>query len=144
MICLRNKATTSTFVFQEVIWRVNMNGAILGIAATVSLWGIVNSGAEAKTNFNLYLGVPYYDEQIGPDYDYYPNRGWYRGYDRPRYNRSFERMSCGEARSIVRGQGYRKVVARECTGRTYTFSARRNNERVTVYIDARTGSIRRG
>ncbi len=126
-----------------------MKKTILGLLAAATLLGGAATMAEAKTNFSLYFGVPYFDEQVGPDYRYYQDRGWYQDRDwyedQPRYIRSARRnMSCGQARSIVRDQGFRSVVARECNGRTYTFNARRNNQRVIVYINARTGRTWRG
>jgi hypothetical protein len=126
-----------------------MKKTLFGIFAAAALLGSVATVAEAKTNFSLYFGVPYFDQQIGPDYRYYQNRGWYQDRDwydgRPRYNPDRNRkMSCTQARSIVRNQGYRSVVARECGGATYTFSARRNNQRVIIYVNARTGRVSRG
>jgi hypothetical protein len=126
-----------------------MKKTILGLLAAATLLGGAATMAEAKTNFSLYFGVPYFNDQIGPDYRYYQNRGWYQDRDwyddRPRYNQNANRkMSCNQARSIVRNQGYRSVVAKECGGKSYTFSARRNNQRVIIYINARTGRISRG
>jgi hypothetical protein len=122
---------------------MEMKKVILGILASVTLLGGAASIAEAKTNFSLYLGVPYYDQRMGDDYRYYPNRGWYRDQVRPNRG-NYGRLSCNQARNLVRNQGYRNVVARDCEGRTYTFSTRRNNNRVIIYVNARTGSISRG
>ncbi len=120
-----------------------MKKTIFGILAAVSLIGGAATVAEAKTNFSIYLGVPYYDQQIGPDYRYQPNRGWYQ--DRNYYSGNARRnMSCNQARNIVRQKGYRNVIARDCEGRTYTFSTRRNNQRVLIYVNARTGATWRG
>lgn len=126
-----------------------MKKTILGLLAAATLLGGAATMAEAKTNFSLYFGVPYYDEQIGPDYRFYEDRGWYRDRDwydgQPRYNRNPRRyISCNQARRIVRNQGFRNVVARECDGRTYTFSARRNDQRIIIYFNARTGRTWRG
>ncbi len=117
-----------------------MKKTILGLLAAAALLGGAATIAEAKTNFSLFFGVPYYDEQMGPDYRFYPNRGWYRGDVRP----GFRRMSCNQARNIVQDQGFRRVVARDCEGRTYSFSARRYNHRVIVYVNSRTGATWRG
>jgi hypothetical protein len=126
-----------------------MKKTILGILAATMLLGGAASIAEAKTNFSIYFGVPYFDDQIGPDYRFYQNRGWYQDRDwyddQPRTNRNTRRnMSCNQARSIVRNQGYRSVVAKKCGGASYTFSARRNNKRVIIYVNARTGRVSRG
>lgn len=49
------------------------------------------SGAEAKTKVNIYLGVPHYGYQVGPDYVYRKGHGWYRP------SRNCNRLSCGQA-----------------------------------------------
>ena len=54
------------------------------------------------------------------------------------------RLSCGEARRIVRNNGYRNVDTIECNGRTYTFEATRRGRDVTVYVNSRNGRIWRG
>ena len=61
--------------------------------------------AMAKTNFQLYLGVPYYDNRLGDDYRFYPGRGWYR----PPFDRGRWGISCNEGRRIIRQNGYRNV-----------------------------------
>lgn len=33
--------------------------------------------AEAKTNFNVYFGIPFYAQQVEPDWEYYDGYGWY-------------------------------------------------------------------
>jgi hypothetical protein len=98
--------------------------------------------ADAKVNFQLYLGVPHYDYRVGPDYSFRPGYGWYD----EGYRGNFRgRISCGEARRIVRENGYRNVRTRECNGSTYTFRATRPNGRtVNVYVNARSGSVSRG
>lgn len=116
--------------------------SFIASAAALSLWAGLAPAADAKVNFELYLGVPYYNERIGPDYRYYDGRGWYRERDRGRVSR--DRLSCREARRLVRDNGYRNVSARDCSGRTYTFRATRSGRNVVVYVNARTGSVRRG
>jgi hypothetical protein len=102
-------------------------------------------GAQAGgVDVDLNIGVPgfyrydddyYYHDDYAPLY--YSDR-----WDRPRYYAP--RMSCREARSIVRSEGYRNVSARDCSGRTYSFSATRHGDRVRVYVNARTGALWRG
>jgi hypothetical protein len=107
----------------------------LVVAAPVAFGlGGVNA-AEAGTNVKIYLGMPHYGYQVGPDYVYRKGHGWYRP------ARHFNRLSCGEARRIVRGRGYRNIVARNCSGRTYVFRAVRNNRVTIVYVNARTGAV---
>jgi hypothetical protein len=117
-----------------------MRKTLLALVAVSAFTGGLSSIAEAKTTFNLYLGTPYYDRQIGPDYEYYPDRGWYRPNLRPGY---YQRISCNEARDIVRDRGYRNVIAQDCVGKTFTFTGRRNGQRFTLYVNARTGSVSR-
>jgi hypothetical protein len=120
-----------------------MKKTIIGLLAATALFGGLASVAEAKVS--IYLGVPYYDYQYGPDYRYYQGRGWYQY--QPRYlfqygNRG--RISCNEARRIVRQSGFRQVMTRECNGRTYTFTAVKRGHRVLVYVNSRTGAVWRG
>jgi hypothetical protein len=58
-----------------------MKKTILGLLAAATLLGGSATMAEAKTNFSLYFGVPYFDQQVGPDYRYYQDRGWYQDRD---------------------------------------------------------------
>ncbi len=54
------------------------------------------------------------------------------------------RLSCGEARGVVRNSGFRNVSTIECNGRTYTFEATRRGRDVTVFVNSRTGAVWRG
>lgn len=48
------------------------------IAAGVALGAMALAPeAEAKTNFNVYLGVPFYTHQVEPGWEYYDGYGWY-------------------------------------------------------------------
>jgi hypothetical protein len=110
----------------------------LVVAAPVAFGlGGVN-GAEAKTNVKIYLGMPHYGYQVGPDYVYRKGYGWYRP------GKRFNQLSCGEARRIVRNRGYYNIVARNCNGGTYVFRAVRNNRVAIVYVNARSGAVWRG
>jgi hypothetical protein len=115
-----------------------MKKTIIGLLAAVAITGGMATLAEAKVNFKIYVGEPYYDYRVGPDYRYYEGRGWYR----PRHQRA--NISCGEAKRIVRDRGFRNVATRECDGRTYTFSAKRNGNRFLVFVNSRTGAVWRG
>ena len=120
-----------------------MKKTLLGLLAAAAILGGTATLAEAKTSVHIFLGVPYYDNQLGPDYRYHRGRGWYRpGYVDPGFG--FGKLSCNEARRAVRNHGFRDVVARNCSGRTYVFSATRNNKRMQVYVNARTGVVSRG
>lgn len=106
-------------------------------AATVAMG--LPLAAEADTNFRLYLGMPHYGYQVGPDYRFRSGYGWYRPVG---INRG--RLSCGEARRAVRNNGFRNVRTIECNGRTYTFDATRRGRDVTVFVNSRTGNMWRG
>lgn len=121
-----------------------MKKTILGLFAAAAVLGGAATMAEAKTTFSLHFGVPYFSTQIGPGYRYYPNRGWHdRGWRNGNIVTfgNFDRLSCNEARRVVRNEGYRRVVARDCQGTTFSFSTRRHpsSNRVIVYVNARTG-----
>ena len=117
-----------------------MKKIIFAALAAVTMLAGTAGIAEAKTKVEFYFGVPYYDQRLNDDYRYYPDRGWYNDRRRP----SYRRISCNQARNIVRDYGYRSVVARDCEGRSYSFSARRNGQRVIIYVNARNGAISRG
>ena len=117
-----------------------MKSLFLAAAAAATLAFAMPTAASADTNFKLYLGVPHYDYRVGPDYRFREGYGWYRpsGF----YGRG--RISCGEAKRIVRRSGFRNVDTVECNGRTYTFEATRRGRDVTVFVNSRTGDVWRG
>jgi len=116
-----------------------MKSIILASAFAAALAMGLPVAAEANTNVQIYLGMPHYGYQVGPDYRFRSGHGWYRPVG---VNRG--RLSCGEARSRVRNNGFRNVATIECQGRTYTFEATRRGRDVTVYVNSRTGAIWRG
>jgi hypothetical protein len=115
------------------------------VAGSITLSAFATApDAEARSNFTIYFGVPFYSYQVGPGWRYYDGYGWYdyRRYGEFRGNRN--RLSCRQARRLV-DRRYNNVRVRECNGRTYTFRAvTRNGKRVTVYVNSRTGAIWRG
>lgn len=121
------------------------------LAGTVALCAVALApAAQAKTNFSVHLGVPFYGYQVGPGWEYYEGYGWYDPGRYGRFNRQRERMgsignrlSCNQARRLVSQQGFSRVQAVECQGRSYTFSARRNGNHYTVSVDSRTGDVSR-
>lgn len=54
-----------------------MKKFIFGLIAAAVVATTFSGASEAKVNFNVYLGVPYYAQKIGPDYLYDENHGWY-------------------------------------------------------------------
>ena len=63
------------------------------------------------------------------------------GYYRPPIYESRDRISCREARQIVREEGFRDVRAFDCEGRSYQFEARRKGRSFIVVVSARSGNI---
>lgn len=117
-----------------------MKGFFLATAFAATLaFGMPVAAEAAKVK--IYLGVPHYDYRVGPDYRFRDGYGWYRpvhyGYNRGR-------LTCGEARRIVRNSGFRNVDTIECRGRTYTFEATRRGRDVTVFVNSRNGRVWRG
>ncbi len=53
-----------------------MKKLILGSLAALALFAGLSTMAEARVTF--YFGMPYYDYQVGPDYMYDQNYGWYQ------------------------------------------------------------------
>lgn len=63
-----------------------MKKLIFGLITSAALISGFSVASEAKVNFNVYLGVPYYDQKIGPDYIYDENHGWYQQNYQPVYH----------------------------------------------------------
>jgi hypothetical protein len=125
-----------------------MKSLILAAGLAIGAAASFTSPALADVDVNLGIGVSpyaydYYDYRRGPDYRFRDGYGWYRpGVYMPGYNAG--RLSCSEARRVVRGSGYRNVDVVDCSGRTYTFEATRNGRPVVVYVNSRNGRIWRG
>ena len=119
-----------------------MKSLFLASAVVATLALAMPIAADARTNVQIYFGMPHYGYQVGPDYRYRQGYGWYQDSGYYNYNRG--RLSCGEARRVVRNSGYRNVSTIECQGRTYTFEATRRGRDVTVFVNSRNGRIWRG
>ena len=70
-----------------------------------------------------------------------PPPGYYRPVPPPYYYYHEDRISCSEARSIVRSEGFRNVKAIDCEGRQYQFRATYRGRRVIVIVSSRSGDI---
>ena len=120
-----------------------MKKLFLAAAVAASLVIGMPMAAEAHSSVRIFFGFPHYSYQAGPDYRYRPGYGWYS----PNYRyerRRMARLSCGEAKSIVRQNGYRNVSTVECRGSTFTFRGTRNGNLVVLYVNSRTGGMWRG
>lgn len=113
-------------------------------AAALSAFAM-SPGAEARTNFEIYFGVPFYGYQVGPGWRYYEGYGWYdygRYGDFRRHHHNRDRLTCNQARRLVDRSGFNRVRVVECKGRTYTFRAENRRGRdVRVYVDSRTRQV---
>lgn len=120
--------------------------------------GLVGSMPSAKAQeIDVQLGVPFYTYQVAPRYRYYDGYGWYDADRYPRFRgrdyrnyRDYDddyvavrpgRLSCREARRIVRDNGFRNVSARDCDGRTYSFVGSRNGRSFIIYVNSRNGRM---
>lgn len=66
----------------------------------------------------------------------------YRVYnDDPGYSFS-HRLSCGEARERVRSLGFKKVVSKDCSGKSYSFTGSKRGHRYLVKVNAHTGRVK--
>lgn len=112
----------------------------------------------------VHFGVPFYTYQVGPRYRYYDDYGWYDADAYPHFRSAYlydddydgdedydgyvavapERLSCREARRIVRTHGFRDVSVRDCDGRNYVFGGFRNGRFAIIYVNSRTGRVWRG
>lgn len=107
--------------------------------------------ASAKTN--LYIGVgpgwggdcydSYYGECGYDPYRRHPRRDYYYDDDRHDYDDEYDRsrVSCSEAKQIVRDSGYRRVKTLSCGGKSHTFRALRRDHVYRIKVGARTGRV---
>ena len=128
-----------------------MKKTLLGLLAASALLAGISSLAEAKTNFHIYLGVPYYDYQVGPDYIYDQNYGWYQQNYRPRYDRQQlvclvtffkrEQVSGGADANVQRARILPRREAMRRDGpndrnRIFTYGSNRNTQRTCRYLNS--------
>jgi hypothetical protein len=132
------------------------------VAAGVAL-GVALSGQAAEAKTRVFIGIGgfpggYCDGYLDPyrcgGYRRFPHRYYgapypYGGFGgqgylpRHVYRDPYVRdgISCRGASSILRDRGYRNVVARDCRGATYNFTARGSRGPVSVRVSAYNGSI---
>jgi len=84
------------------------------------------SADDVDVHLGIGVGTPhYYGYGVYPD-GYFPHR---------------RKMSCWQARQLVRDRGFRRVRTLECNGRVYTFRALRRGKPVLISVNARTGAM---
>jgi hypothetical protein len=124
---------------------------LLIAAGVVGAIAAFSQAAEAKVN--VFLGVntpgfcddPYYCGGPGyyvppPPRIYHPPRNVYL-YDEQQDDSYDDGLSCGEARRLIRHRGYRDIVARDCSGGTYSFFATRRGQPYKINVNAYRGRI---
>jgi hypothetical protein len=80
--------------------------------------------------------------QVDVDIDVNPFGYGYQDYDDDDYPyRRRGRLSCYDAKQLVRDRGYRRVITIECQGRVYTFEGSRRGNRFLVSVNSRTGAV---
>jgi hypothetical protein len=108
-------------------------GLVLGV-------GLSTQATEAKTHVFIGIGNGYcngyYDPYRCGNYGYIPHRIYRDPY--PYIRRG---ISCRDAAWRLRDRGYRNVVARDCRGSTYNFTARKRGGPVLVRVNAYNGGI---
>lgn len=62
-------------------------------------------------------------------------------WQQPQYSYQYNRISCGQGRSIVADYGYNRVRTIECNGITFTYQAKKGSRTYRVYVNSRRGSI---
>lgn len=87
-------------------------------------------------------GYGYYNPTVGYGYGYYnPPVGYYAPYYVPSQRYRYARISCGEAREIVKDHGYRNVRTRNCGGPTSSFTGVKRGNLWLVKVNTRNGRL---
>jgi hypothetical protein len=55
--------------------------------------------------------------------------------------KKFGKISCRRGERIVERAGFRRVQPRDCSGRRYVYSGRRNGDRFLIRVDSRRARI---
>jgi hypothetical protein len=107
-----------------------MRKILLGVGLAFTLALAASPAATAGSpDVDINIGVPgvgIYGDNYDEDYDYRRRR-----------------ISCGEARALVRDRGYIRVRNVSCGGRIHAFKAFRRGTLWLVTVNARTGNISR-
>ncbi len=123
---------------------------IVGAGFAALLVAGVSSGAEAKkaphshAHFELFpfgercLVVGIHRNCAGMGY------GGPGYYDEPwnDYPVISHRLTCDEARFRVRERGFKKISTKDCSGKSYSFTASKNGARYLVKVNAHTGRVK--
>jgi hypothetical protein len=122
--------------------------SLVAAAAVAGIIAVAAPAAEAKTNWDINIGIGVPADDIYPVYRedrVYPVRPTAEGrhHRRPRHVEVFDDfgISCGEGRRLVRSAGFRNVSAFDCDGRSYGYTAWRRGGMYRVQVDALRGRI---
>ena len=122
---------------------------ILMAASLATAFSLSTHAAEAKVKVFLGVGGPdycyrYYNPvRCGGGYGYYPDPGFYDpypGFYDP-YPDFYDRVSCNEARWIVRERGFRDVRTTSCGGKFHAFIAKKRGGIFRIKVYSRDGRI---
>ena len=99
--------------------------------------------AGSKVQFSIGIGNPYNGHYGGHGgSSYYGGPSYYGGYSDYAPRRRY-RVSCRRARHMLRDHGFRRIRARDCNGRRYSFKACRGGHWWIVKVSSRNGRILR-
>jgi len=86
-----------------------------------------NSGYTWPSHYDFFL--PYGTKGVGPVYA------------KPGYKGVNLTLTCQEARGLLKLKGYKDIETLSCSGSTYRFGASRDEGRLVIELDPRTGDI---
>jgi hypothetical protein len=111
---------------------MNLRNALCAAALAVpmTMAGATQSMADTDVDVRFGIGFPGYGYSHSPHYD--------GDYD---FYRPYRRLSCWQAKQLVRDRGFHRVRKIECNGRVYTFEAVRRGRIVLVNVNSRTGAV---
>ena len=127
-------------------------GTVVASAMAAAL-AFMSTTASAKTNFDVNVNIGaghgwcyYHPRACGYDdgpgygfgygYGYYPRHFYYP----PRYQNF--RISCGEAKQIVRNRGFYKVRTQSCGRHVDTFVGWKSGKRWLIEVGTQRGNVR--
>jgi hypothetical protein len=113
---------------------MNLRNALCAAALAVpmTMVGATQSMADTDVDIRFGIGFPGY----GYGYSHSPHYDGDYGFHRP-----YRRLSCWQAKQLVRDRGFHRVRRIECNGRVYTFEAVRRGRIVLVSVNSRTGAV---
>ena len=112
--------------------------------------------AEAKTKVHVGIGIGSWGGGCYGQFRRHCGYGWGHGYRshigvypyydpyfrrHPRVYYRYNRVTCGEARNILRDRGFHRIRSRDCGGSTYVFTAVKRGHVYRVAISSRSGAI---